>query len=184
MLSETINKNDEKIIDISGTNNRYQIKKLKKEAPENKKRKALKNSAISSDFFTIEKQDYLMSSLNNNGEFSERQFVINQLETKLVGYKQQDLIKKRYNEEHFIMLPDVVYMLNECSLNCHYCGDKTFILYDLVRETKQWTLDRIDNDLGHNLGNVVIACLECNLKRRRTNKDNFLFTKQLNIIKS
>ena len=184
MLNESINSNNEKIIDISGTNNRYQIKKLKKETTENKKRKALKNSGINSENFTIEKQDYLISSLNNNGEFLERQIVINQLDVKLVGYKQQDIIKKRYNEEHFVKLSDVTSMLNDCSLNCHYCRNKTFILYDLVRETKQWTLDRIDNDLGHNLGNVVIACLECNLKRRRTNKDNFLFTKQLNIIKS
>jgi hypothetical protein len=51
----------------------------------------------------------------------------------------------------------------------------------MVRENKQWTLDRIDNNLGHNEDNVVIACLECNLKRRRTNQSKFLFTKQLKI---
>ncbi len=48
---------------------------------------------------------------------------------------------------------------------------------------KQWTLDRINNDIGHNNGNLVVACLECNLKRRRTNKDAFMFTKNMVIVR-
>ena len=59
-----------------------------------------------------------------------------------------------------------------------------YILYEHVREMKQWSLDRINNDIGHNNGNLVIACLECNLKRRRTNKDAFMFTKNMVIIKA
>ena len=57
------------------------------------------------------------------------------------------------------------------------------LIYKEVRAKKQWTLDRIDNDIGHNNGNVIISCLECNLKRRRTNMDKFKFTKQLRIVK-
>ena len=48
---------------------------------------------------------------------------------------------------------------------------------------KEINLDRINNDLGHNKDNVKIACLGCNLKRRRLNMDKFLFTKQLKIQK-
>jgi hypothetical protein len=48
----------------------------------------------------------------------------------------------------------------------------------------QWSVDRIDNDFGHNIDNFHLACLECNLKRRRRTDEKFLFTKQLNIIKS
>ena len=73
--------------------------------------------------------------------------------------------------------------MNDFSLKCHYCKENVLIYYDIVRETKQWTLDRINNDLGHNHDNVVISCLGCNLKRRRTNEKAFLFTKQLNLIK-
>jgi hypothetical protein len=57
------------------------------------------------------------------------------------------------------------------------------VLYDISREMKLWTVDRINNDLGHNLDNYYLACLECNLKRRRRSDDKFLFTKQLNLIK-
>ena len=59
-----------------------------------------------------------------------------------------------------------------------------YLLYEFVREMKQWSLDRINNDIGHNKNNLVIACLECNLKRRRTNKDLFMFTKNLKIIRT
>ena len=57
------------------------------------------------------------------------------------------------------------------------------ILYKRVREDYQWTLDRIDNNIGHTCDNTIIACLKCNLQRRRINKGAFLFTKQLKIIK-
>ena len=53
----------------------------------------------------------------------------------------------------------------------------------MVREPFQWTLDRIDNDDNHNKDNVVIACLDCNLKRRRRDADKFYFTKNLTIKK-
>ena len=52
-----------------------------------------------------------------------------------------------------------------------------------MRDKHQWTLDRIDNSIGHNKENVVISCLECNLKRRTTEIDRFTFTKQLKITK-
>ena len=32
---------------------------------------------------------------------------------------------------------------------------------------------RIDNDLSHTDDNVIVACLKCNLQRRRQNKDKF-----------
>ena len=57
------------------------------------------------------------------------------------------------------------------------------LIYENVRQMNQWTLDRIDNNLGHNSDNVLISCLECNLKRKDMNKDKFLFTKQLKIKK-
>jgi len=57
------------------------------------------------------------------------------------------------------------------------------VLYEIVREPMQWTLERINNDFGHNYGNVEIACLNCNLHRRTMYHERYLFTKELNIIK-
>ena len=53
----------------------------------------------------------------------------------------------------------------------------------MARENYQWTLDRIDNDQGHNIDNILISCLECNLKRRCRSKDKFLMGKQLKIMR-
>ena len=74
---------------------------------------------------------------------------------------------------------NLIKLLQESNLSCCYCSEPVYILYKRVRENKQWSLDRIDNDVGHNNGNLVISCLECNLKRRRTNKDTFMFTKNI-----
>jgi hypothetical protein len=78
---------------------------------------------------------------------------------------------------------ETIELLKKCNMKCCYCSCEVHILYERVREMKQWSLDRINNDIGHNSGNLLIACLECNLKRRRTNKDAFMFTKNMVIIK-
>ena len=105
------------------------------------------------------------------------------IKTKISSYKQQDILKKIFKKEDFINYEYVINLLNDCELKCHYCSCEIFLLYEFVREMKQWSLDRINNDIGHNKSNLVIACLECNLKRRRTNKESFFFTKNLKITK-
>ena len=64
-------------------------------------------------------------------------------------------------------------------MKCTYCSCNMMLLYKEIKDPKQWTLDRIDNTMGHNTDNVVISCLECNLKRRNTNMKKFMFTKNL-----
>jgi len=105
--------------------------------------------------------------------------VITHIKSKIQSYKQQDIIKKRINSQTFVSLNEVLRLLQISKLKCHYCSENVFVLYEIVRESKQWSLDRINNDIGHNEGNLLISCLECNLKRRRTNKDAFYFTKNL-----
>ena len=68
-------------------------------------------------------------------------------------------------------------------LRCYYCRKDVLLLYENNREQKQWTLDRLDNSLGHTKDNVVVCCLKCNLERRCLNDEKFLFTKQMRIIK-
>ena len=67
-------------------------------------------------------------------------------------------------------------------MKCYYCNENMLLVYENVREPKQ-TLDRIDNNKGHITENVVISCLDCNLKRRTMNDKKFKFSKQMKIIK-
>ena len=105
------------------------------------------------------------------------------IKNKIYNYKQQDIIKKKLNENEFVSFEETMDLLKQCNMKCCYCSSEVYILYEHVREMKQWSLDRINNDIGHNSGNLVIACLECNLKRRRTNKDKFMLSKNMVIIK-
>ena len=56
------------------------------------------------------------------------------------------------------------------------------ILYSFVREPKQWTLERLNNVFGHNRDNVVLSCLQCNLRRRCILAERYVQTKQMSII--
>lgn len=106
-----------------------------------------------------------------------------QVKTKIQGYHQQDIKKKLYDEDKFIDFPKVIELLYSCKNTCYYCRKPVIILYELVRDNKQWSLERRDNSYGHNHDNVEIACLHCNVCRKTMNEERYLFTKQLNIIK-
>lgn len=175
---------EKKEIQILGKNNKYLMNKMTRQNNEIKMRKGINSQSMPADYFTIEKQLDLLSELyNQNMNWEHFKTIQTQLDTKLGSYKQQDILKKRLDDSQFVSLAYVVQLLYESDMICHYCKEKMFLLYDIAREMKQWTLDRVNNDVGHNVGNCLPACLDCNLKRRRTNKDSFLFTKQLNIVK-
>ena len=184
----------EKKVLINGTNNRYQIKKLTREEVEIKRRKSSEKWGFGEEYFTSDKQELIIkalfdveknsSSSSHNLDTTLLNLINSELNKKISSYKQQDIIRKLLDAEKFIDLNTVITKLYECNLECSYCKDKMFLLYEMAREMKQWSVDRIDNTLGHNRDNIVMACLDCNLKRRRKGKDAFLFTKQLTIIKS
>lgn len=180
--NNTNNNNDNiKKCIIVGQANRYQIKKLtteRKVAP--KKRERMNKLDLQKEYFTYEKQ---LSLLESNDERDIYAILLKEIEKKISGYKQQDIVKQLWDEEKFITLEEILKTVRERKITCHYCCHKMFLLYENVREPMQWTVDRIDNDLGHNKDNYVLACLKCNLARRRTNKDKFLFTKQLTIVR-
>jgi hypothetical protein len=110
--------------------------------------------------------------------------MIQQVQSKLNGYKSQDQIKNLYDSDKIIDLDSTIQLLIESQLKCYYCKELVQVLYKHVREPKQWTLERISNDIGHNIGNVEIACLSCNLRRRTMYHERFVFTKQLVIVKN
>jgi len=115
-------------------------------------------------------------------DFEYRKECLREIDKKIASYKTQDINKKKY-EENNINLEEVIEKLVASKLKCYYCKCNMQIFYLKVRDMDQWTLDRIDNDLPHSNDNVIVACLKCNLDRKRQNKDKFLFTKQLKINK-
>ena len=123
--------------------------------------------------------------IENKHKFTDQttKIYLQQINKKIYGYKQQDITKKLLDNENFITLESVTNKMIECGLKCYYCHREMNVLYDISRESKQWSVDRINNDLGHNIDNFYLACLECNLKRRRRSDEKFLFTKQMKLVK-
>ncbi len=133
-------------------------------------------------------QQYILVSNNvrNNVINSNKlRTIIRQLNDKLQGYKSQDINKHLYSDTLFIKLSELIDLFVSTSLLCFYCKQPVRMLYEEVRDPKQWTLERIDNKFGHNNDNVTIACLHCNIQRRTMYHERFIFTKQVapNIIK-
>lgn len=178
-----------KRVNISGTNSRYQIKKLIAPGDTVNKHQRRINSTNwdeHAEIYTHTKQFQVIHHISNNKCVSVddvAKIFIQEISKKISGYKQQDKLKKRYDDGKFITFESVIEKMCECDLKCRYCQKEMLVIYDIMRESKQWSVDRIDNDIGHNIGNFHLACLECNLSRRRRTDEKFLFTKQLNIIK-
>lgn len=106
-----------------------------------------------------------------------------EIKKKRTSYKSQDVSKKKYNEQTFISEKEIYEKMLVSDMKCYYCKCNTCIFYKEVRQSDQWTLERINNLHGHSNTNTVIACLDCNLKRRDKNSDAFQFAKQLVIKK-
>jgi len=116
-----------------------------------------------------------------NEKFEGSNIILTELKNKINGYKNQDKKKKILKE--VINMEELLEKLVISKLSCYYCRMKCLLMYDNIREMRQWTLDRLDNDIGHNKDNIVICCLKCNLKRRTMNDEDFKFIKQMKIIK-
>ena len=136
---------------------------------------------------TTNQIDLLKQVINKNNDNNDNSLSIlieKGIQTKIYGYKNQDVKKKVYNEELFVDYDYVLNLINTSSLECYYCKSICNLLYENVKDPNQWTLDRLDNKHGHNKENVVISCLSCNLKRKTMHHGRFQFTKQLTIIKN
>ena len=147
-----------------------------------RKRKILNNVTEKNELLNIN-QHTLIKKLCADEEFSGNSFVKKELERKIKSYKMQDIKKDKLNEEKLIKIDECIDKLVLSKMKCYYCREDMLLIYENVREPKQWTLDRLDNTIGHITENVVICCLNCNLKRRTTDDKKFKFSKQMKIIK-
>jgi len=188
---------EERKIKITGQGNRYQIKKLTTTTnPEEKNPRVLiQKLNIEDAFFAMDKQKELLLKIHDKAEINKEitflneeeeriyHVMIKQLEAKIASYRQQDKLKEMLDDTNAIHVNSVVKHILQCDVKCFYCHTVMRILYKQSRDPTQWTIDRIDNDLGHTADNYVLACLGCNLKRRRQSLDKFNYTKNLTILK-
>tara|TARA_B110001450_G_scaffold254809_1_gene280934 strand:- start:11627 stop:12199 length:573 start_codon:yes stop_codon:yes gene_type:complete len=149
---------------------REKIKKLKDNS---------NNNIIIEKFNTHIEQIKLINRLFLGEIFIERKFLLSELKNKLSSYKNQDIKKDLHEECNLITLDNIINKLVNSKLKCFYCNEKMYILFEKVRDNKQWTLDRLNNYDEHTDKNTIVCCLQCNLQRRRKNSEKFKFTKQL-----
>jgi len=102
---------------------------------------------------------------------------------KLKSYTEQDA-KKQFDihsiaQPSTITVPETIQLLVESQLKCYYCHQTTRFFYETVRDPLQWTLERLNNEYPHTKENVVVACLQCNLRRRCINSERYQKTKQI-----
>jgi 5-methylcytosine-specific restriction endonuclease McrA len=104
--------------------------------------------------------------------------IVREIDTKRKAYIYQDKNHQIYDPRFSITTDQIVELLVSSELLCHYCREICQVAYKEAMCRRQWTLDRIDNDYGHNDANVVIACLDCNLKRGTMDSERFRQGKQ------
>jgi hypothetical protein len=105
-------------------------------------------------------------------------YVLREIDTKRKAYIYQDKHHQIYDPRFSITTDRIVELLAAAELLCHYCREICQVAYKEAMCRRQWTLDRTDNNYGHNDANVVIACLDCNLKRGTMDAERFRQGKQ------
>lgn len=180
--------NCNKSIQITGTYNKYHMNKIIRNNTKKEPKKLVESNkwTFSSENFEYENQLKMVNDIcGNHFNYTDdvSKIVFQHIHKKISGYKQQDSLKKRFDNENFLDFECVINKMVECKLICRYCNETMNVLYHISREMKQWSVDRINNNIGHNKDNFHLACLECNLNRRRRTDENYLFTKQLQIVK-
>jgi len=164
---------------------RSHIPSKKKTSPkETKKRIVSSTSSWSKHISSNElEMNQHLKILENDDKCPKKNIILREIKYKIDGYRSQDHDKKKFDFTKFVDLEFVIEHLKKCNETCYYCKEKVKVLYETSRDPKQWTLERIYNDKGHNKDNVEICCLSCNIKRRTMFHEKFRFTKQTKFIK-
>ena len=104
--------------------------------------------------------------------------ILREIDGKRKAYIYQDKHHNIYDPRYTVTTNRIVELMVNAELVCHYCREICQVTYKEAMCRRQWTLDRIDNNYGHNDKNVVIACLDCNLKRGTMDAERFRMGKQ------
>jgi 5-methylcytosine-specific restriction endonuclease McrA len=167
-----------KVIEIKGKRNIDKLNKIS--API---RKDATKYSFNDDYYKHRMQIELVNKLFLGEEIIQGKLLKQAINKKISGYKSQDIQKQLFDINWFISLDYVIERLVSSKLKCYYCNDICQLLYKDCLAKNQWTLDRIDNSMGHNTNNVVICCLECNVKRGNMDSERFKRGKEIKIVR-
>ena len=183
-MYHTMNDKTKHIVCIEGKRNVDKLTDKLLNNGKNPKRERTLKWTIDDALFNYDKQlEVLRRLIADDTTLEERKFFIKEIKNKLDGYSRQDAENGIRDLSAFISLNATIELLLVSKLRCMYCRQCCELIYKDVMAPRQWTLDRVDNDQGHNDGNVAIACLACNLQRRNMDAERFKFGKQLRIVK-
>ena len=135
LYDENLDDKTKKII-FTGTNTKYQMKKV--DAPskkERKKRVETNTWGLNDHELSFESQLKILKNIHTalnelKSEISpkdiklekDENFIASHIKTKISSYKQQDIIKNIFLQKEFVSFEYVVSLLNDCDLKCHYCS--------------------------------------------------------------
>ena len=132
-------------IDITGKRNIDKIRNIK-----NPERKETIKWNLDDSYFTYNKQVQIINSLYLNQEPEQNILAKREISKKINGYKSQDIQKELLDLNRLISLDQTIEKLMVSKLKCFYCKDNCELLYKNTLAKKQWTLDRVNNEYGHN----------------------------------
>ena len=108
---------------------------------------------------------------------------VKRVRTKISSYYNQDKRKNRltnnkytdYEDESIsdyrdnkLSVNDITTLIRTRGYGCHYCNCCMILIpQDKKQKYKQLTLDRLDDATDHNINNVVLACLHCNIAKAK-----------------
>lgn len=98
---------------------------------------------------------------------------LREIRKKHSSYKSQDKHKHKFDESQHITMEDMIDKMIKCEMKCYYCNHALLLSYNKKKDGMQWTLERLNNNLGHYEANTCIACLKCNLGRRTDNHEYY-----------
>jgi 5-methylcytosine-specific restriction endonuclease McrA len=167
-----------KSIEITGKHNRDKINKIEKP----QRQDSLKWN-FSDDYYTNRKQIEIINKLYLDQEQEYGELFRKEINKKIQGYKNQDIQKKILDVKNLISVEDTIELLMTSKLKCYYCKSLCELIYKDIFAKNQWTLDRINNKKGHNYDNVVISCLDCNIKRGDMDSERFKKGKEIKVVR-
>lgn len=147
------------------------------------KRKQVSSWSYPEECLNKKNQIKFLNLLYLDQQFNGKHDIKKEIKNKISSYGQQDRKRNIFDADKLIKYDECLEKLVLSKLQCYYCREEMLLMYEDKREPSQWTLDRLDNNVGHFDNNVVICCLKCNLKKRRMDDEKFKFTKQLRVIK-